>query len=151
MRQTVRDALGKTRTLPAVSVTVSAKRIYTHTVTLKQTLAQHDAGSLSSGWVGWQFTLPSAAVYKKLVFGVYGKTGSPPGLFGPTTISTARRAGTGTRLTPYAAFPASISWKSVTGSVTRSRHGRIARMYAVGGNRTAVGYARVVVTYGVLK
>ena len=39
----------------------------------------------------------------------------------------------------------------MTGMVTRNRHGRTVRMYAVGGNKTYVSYARVIVTYGVLK
>ena len=135
-----------------MSVTVSLKRIYTHTLTLKQSLAQRDAGSPASGWVGWQFTLPSAAVYKKLVFGVYGKSGAPYGLFGPHDYAYCPSGWNWySCMAPYSTFPGSLSWKSVTGSVTRDRHGRTVRMYAVGGNRTAVGYARVVVTYGVLK
>lgn len=152
VKQTVRDALGLSRRLPSVYVTVSAKRIYTHTVTLKQSLSQKDAGSLSSGWLGWKFTLPSATIYKKLVFGVYGKTGAPAGIFGPHDYVYCPATTWNWRcLDPYQTFPSSLSWKSVTGSVTRNRHGTTVRLYAVGGYRTAIAYARVVVTYGVLR
>jgi hypothetical protein len=117
-------------------------------------VAQRSAGSLSSGWLGWKFSVPSATVYKKLVFAVYGKSGTPRGIFGPHDYTYCPST-TGwdwyACMSPYNTFPASASWKSVTGSVTRNRHGTTVRMYAVGGYRTAVQYARVTVTYGVLK
>ena len=144
-----------TRKFTSQYVTVSAKRIYTYTKTLKQSLAQRDAGSPAKGWVGWKFTLPSATVYKKLVFGVYGKTtGYPPGIFGPHHYGLCPST---TRwdwydcTAPYQTFPTSLGWKNVTGSVTANRHGTTVKMYAVGGYKTGVNYARVVVTYGVLK
>ena len=91
-------------------------------------------------------------MYKKLVFGVYGKSGTPYGLFGPHDYAYCPSGWNWySCMAPFATFPASLGWKNVTGSVTRDRHGKTVRMYAVGGNHTAVGYARVVVTYGVLK
>jgi hypothetical protein len=152
VKQTVRDSLGLSRRLPSVYVIVSSKRIYTYTKTLRKTLAQRSAGSPSAGWVGWRFTLPSATVYKKLVFGVYGRTGSPAGIFGPHDYASCPGTTWDWQCTaPYAYFPSSLSWKNVTGSVTANRHGTTVRMYAIGGYRTAVGYARVIVTYGILK
>jgi len=150
VKQTVRDALGLSRTLPAVYVNVSSKRLYSHTVTLRKSTSQlaRNGGT----WYGWTFTLPSATVYKKLVFSVYGKTGAPAGLFGPHNF-----AGCGAGwdwyncMAPWATFPSSAAWKSVTGSVAQNRSGRTVRMYAVGGHKTAVKYARVVVTYATLK
>jgi Bacterial Ig-like domain (group 3)/FlgD Ig-like domain len=150
--QTLND--GYMQTTWTSYVNLSAKRLYTYTKTFTKTVAQRSAGSLSAGWLGWKFTLPSATVYKKLVFAVYGKSGTPRGLFGPHDYtycpSTTRWDWYGC-MSPYATFPASASWKSVTGSVTRNRHGATVKMYAVGGYRTAVRYARVTVRYGVLK
>jgi len=153
VRQTVRDAIGASKTLPTVSVNVSLKRIYIHKVTLKKSLSQRSAGVPANGWVGWRFTLPSAAVYKKLVFGVYGRTNLPAGLFGPHDYRYCPSSTWNwySCMAPFSTFPTSLGWKSVTGSVTRNRSGTVVRMYAVGGNHTAVGYARVVVTYGVLR
>jgi hypothetical protein len=152
--QSVNDGIS-TRKFAAQYVVVSAKRIYTYTKTLKQSLAQRDAGAPSKGWVGWKFTLPSATVYKKLVFGVYGKTiGYPPGLFGPHhygLCSSTTRWDWYDCMAPYQTFPTSLGWKGVTGSVTANRHGTTVKMYAVGGYKTGVNYARVVVTYGILK
>ena len=152
--QYVNDGIS-TRKLTAQYVTVSAKRIYTYTKTLKQSFAQRDAGSPTKGWVGWKFTLPSATLYKKLVFGVYGKTiGSPAGIFGPHSYAYCPSTTSwnwSQCLDPYQFFPTSLGWKGVTGSVTANRHGTTVKMYAVGGYKTGVSYARVVVTYGVLK
>lgn len=154
IRQTVRDSLGATKRLPATYVTVSSKRIYTHTVTLRKTLAQRSAGSPSKGWVGWSFTLPSAAVYKKLVFGVYGKSGSVPlSVFGPHDKRYCGwTAWDVSCINPVGTIPLSKAWGNKTGNVTYNRSGRSVKMYAVALNyTTSVTYARVIVTYGVLK
>jgi hypothetical protein len=134
-------------------VNLSAKRLYTYTKSYKKSMAQRSAGSPSKGWVGWKFTLPSATVYKKVVFSVYGKSGSPRGVFGPHDYSICPSNTTWNyRCTsPYATFPASWSWKSVSGSVSRNRHGTTVRLYAIAGYRTYLQYGRVTVTYAVLK
>ncbi len=152
VRQTVTDAHGATKTF-TTSVKLSAKRLYSYTKTYKKTVSDRSAGSPSKGWIGWKFSLPSATVYKKVVFAVYGKSGSPRGVFGPHDYSVcpSATAWNWQCTNPYATFPSSWSWKSVTGSVTRNRHGTTVRMYAIAGNRTAVQYGRVTVTYGVLK
>jgi len=152
VKQTVTDALGAKVTFTSY-VTLSAKRLYTYTKAFKKTVAQRSAGSLSAGWLGWKFTLPSATVYKKVVFAVYGKSGTPRGIFGPHdyTYCPSTTAWDYRCTWPYTTFPGSASWKSLAGSVSRNRHGTTVRMYAIGGYRTSVLYARVTVTYGVLK
>ena len=153
IKQTVKDSLGLSRRLPSVYVTVSNKRLYTSTITLKKSTAARSAGSPAKGWVGWRFTLPSATVYKKLVFAAFGRSSVPPGVFGPHSFAVCPSTSTWNPgcMARSSNFPILPAWRSVTGSVTADRHGSTVRMYAVGGNATAVAYARVTVTYAVLK
>ncbi len=151
VRQTVTDAHGLSRTYSAFA-TVSWKRLHTYAKTYTKNATTQLAKN-GGTFFGWSFTVPSATVYKKLVFSVYGKTGIPTGSFGPHDYSrcastTVWSVGC---IAPSASFPTSLGWRSVTGSVTRNRHGTNVRMYAVGGYQTAVAYARVTVTYAVLK
>jgi hypothetical protein len=158
VRQTVTDAQNLSKVFTS-SITISQKRLYTYTVTLRKNATTQVTKKAADGsWFGWGFTLPSATVYKKLVFAAYGKTGSPPpGAFGPHNFSVCPSTSTWSPqapnycMTPWVAFPASPGWKSVTGSVTNNRHGTYVRIYAVGGNNTSVAYVRVTVTYAVLR
>ena len=116
-------------------VTLSGKRIYTYTKVLKKDVAHKSAGGLSKGWLGWSFSLPSATVYKKLTFAIYGKTtGTPRGVFGPHNYAMCPGTAWDWQCTsPYTTFPTATSWKSVTGSVTKNRSGRTVRVYAIAG------------------
>jgi hypothetical protein len=153
VRQTVTDAVGATKTFTS-SVTLSQKRLYTHTVTLTRSYRQAAENQAAAGWVGWTFSLPRATVYQRLVFSVSGTSGVPLGRFGPHDYGACPSTASwdwASCMSPVATFPASASRKSVTGSVTANRHGTTVRMYAVGGYRTTVTDARVTVTYGILK
>ncbi|MFN8629467.1 MAG: Ig-like domain-containing protein [Chloroflexota bacterium] len=151
VRQVVTDSKNLSKTFTSF-ITFSSKRLYTYTIALRKTAKQlaRNGGT----WFGWTFTLPSATVYKKLVFSVYGQSGLPAGLFGPHNYAVCPSTTVwsyNTCMTPWTTFPTTASWKSVTGHVKNNRHGTTVRMYAVGGTRTAVAYARVTVTYQVLR
>jgi hypothetical protein len=153
VRQTVTDTLGATKTFTS-RVNLSHERLQTRTVTLVKSYAQATENRSGAGWLGWTFTLPSATVYRKLVFSVSGKSGTPRGIFGPHDYATCPSTAAwdwDSCMSPFAEFPASASWRSVDGSVAQNRHGTTVRMYAVGGNRTEVRDARVTVTYAVLR
>jgi Bacterial Ig-like domain (group 3) len=154
VKQTVTDAVGASRTFTS-SVTLSHKRLHTYTVTLKKSHSEATVNrATSEGWVGWKFTLPPATVYRKVVFAVHGASGTPKGTFGPHDYDACPSTATwdwSACMSPYGTFPATTSWKSVVGSVGQNRHGTTVRLYAVGGYRTAVQYARVTVTYAILK
>jgi len=130
-------------------VTLSAKRLYTYTKTLTKNYSQRSAQGTYS--VAWKFTLPSATVYKKLVFAVYAKS-SPTGWFGPHDFTICSKGTWDLRCaSPYATIGKSYAWRKVTGSVSRNRSGTYVRLYAEAGPRSALKYGRVIVTYGVLK
>lgn len=154
VQQRVTDLLGAAKTLTSF-VTLSRKRLHTHTATLEKTYRQTAVNrATTEGWMGWEFTLPDAAVYTRLVFSINGKSGVPLGRFGPHDYAlcpSTRLWDWASCMSPNDTFPASSSWKSVTGSAARDRHGRTVRMYAIGGNQTQVAYARVTVTYEILE
>ena len=153
VKQIVTDSKGMSKTFIAY-ITISTKRLYTYTVALKKNATtQVTKKAADRTWFGWSFTLPSATVYKKLVFSVYGKSGVPSGTFGPHSYSLCPST---TYWNPgcrahIASFPFAASWASVTGSTVTDRKGTNVRMYAVGGYQTSVAYARVTVTYAILK
>ena len=153
VKQIVTDSKGMPKTFTAY-ITISTKRLYTYTVALKKNATtQVTKKAADHTWFGWSFTIPSATVYKKLVFSVYGKSGVPSGVFGPHSYSLCPST---TYWNPscmahYASFPLTASWASKTGSTVTDRKGTTVRMYAVGGYRTSVAYARVTVTYALLK
>jgi hypothetical protein len=128
-------------------VNLSAKRLYTYTKTLTKTYAQRSYQSTYG--VIWLFTLPSATLYKKLVFKTYAKS-SPAGVFGPQDYTICRGID-GNCVAPVAKIGSSYAWRALTGSVIRNRSGRSVRLYAVASNRSNLKYGRVVVTYSVLK
>jgi hypothetical protein len=150
IRQTVRDAGGNTKTLPSVYVTVSSKRIYTYTKTLTKDYAHRSAQGDYA--VAWQFYLPAATVYKKVVFKTYAKS-SLTGGFGPHDFNWCSKSTWDpvNCMHPAGSIGGSFAWRSVTGTVTANRSGTYVRLYAYAYRRSDLKYGRVVVTYGLLK
>lgn len=129
--------------------TISMKRLRTYTKTLTKDYAHRSAQGTYS--VAWDFSLPSATVYKKLVFWVYAKS-SPSGAFGPHNFQLC---GAGTFDlscgSPAASISGSFAWRKVTGSASTNRSGRLVRLYGVAYVRSNLKSGRVTVTYAVLK
>ena len=135
--------------MPAVYTTVSAKRLYTYNRTLTKDYAHRSAQGTHS--VAWQFTLPSATVYKKIVFKTYAKSASGGG-FGPHDFTECSKPTWDLGCAyPAARIGTTFAWRSVTGSVTANRSGTYVRLYAEASTRTNLKYGRVTVTYGVLR
>jgi Bacterial Ig-like domain (group 3)/FlgD Ig-like domain len=132
-------------------VNLSAKRLYTYKKTLKQSLAQYDYGG--NGWIGWKFTLPSATVYKKIVFGVDAKSGRPLGGFGPQDYTKCSAAYVGPGCVgAWKTIPTSRQWTNLSGSVAKHIKSGKARIFVWnGGGGVRPYYVRVVVTYAILK
>lgn len=128
-------------------VNLSAKRLYTYTKTLTKDYA-HRSYQNKYGVI-WLFTLPSASVYKKLVFKTYAKS-SPAGAFGPQNYTVCAGLD-GSCVAPMAKIGSSLAWRSVTGSASKNRSGRSVRLYAWASPRSNLKYGRVIVTYAVLK
>jgi hypothetical protein len=149
VKQRVTDALGLSRTLPSTYVTLSAKRLYTYTKVLKKDYAHRSAQSTHA--IAWQFTLPSATVYKKLVFATYAKSAAGGG-FGPHDFAACPKATWDTSCAyPIASIGSTFAWRSVTGVVARNRASTYVRLYAASSTRTNLKYGRVTVTYGILR
>lgn len=150
VRQTVTDAHGATKTF-TTSVKLSAKRLYTYTKTLTKDYAHRSAQGANA--VAWQFTLPSATVYKKVVFAVYAKSRSGAAYgFGPHDFTVCPKATWDVGCaSPAASIGTSFAWRKVTGSVTRNRSGTYVRLYAAASTRSNLKNGRVIVTYAVLK
>jgi hypothetical protein len=132
-------------------VTLSHKRIVMKTATL--TKDHTEVAKKTQSWLAWNFKLPEAAVYTKLVFSIYGRDNFGGGGFGGHDYT---ECGGGTIhpdcVTRWRTFPTSFKWKSVTGNVTEDRSGRSVRLYAWGGfGDTRISKGRVTVTYGVLR
>jgi hypothetical protein len=145
--QTLNDGY-MTRTFTSF-VNLSAKRLYTYTKTLTKTYPQRTREAANS--VAWQFTLPSATVYKKLVFAVYAKS-APGGGFGAHDFTACSKSTWNTACAaPAASIGTSFAWRKVTGSVARNRSGTYVRLYAAASTRSNLKYGRVIVTYAVLK
>jgi hypothetical protein len=144
--QKLTDDFDTTRTWTSY-VTLSAKRLYTYTKTLTQTYSQRKYQNANG--VIWVFTLPSATLYKKLVFKTYAKSG-PGGSFGPQDYTICSGLD-GDCVAPWAKIGNSFAWRSVTGSVSNNRSGRTVRLYAWSTTRSNLKYGRVVVTYAILK
>jgi hypothetical protein len=151
--QTLTDLAG-TKRVVTTYVTLSAKRLVYTTVTYTRTPSQ--ATKRTSSWAGWQFTLPTATVYKSLTFSVYGRS---------TSVAGGSFGGQDFTRCPY-----STSWsincvirKSSVGSTlkwwpralspTAERYGRAVRGYVFAnpGGVVEVGKVSLKVTYGVLK
>jgi hypothetical protein len=148
--QTLTDAAGARKVVTSYT-TLSKKRLYTYTKTLTKDYSQ--ASKKTSSWVAWSFSLPSATVYKKLVFSIYGRDIFGSGGFGPHDFTYCGSSYWHPDCAwPWRTFPITVSWKSVTGSTTYDRSGRSVRLYAWGGSGdTRIKYGRVKVTYAILK
>ena len=148
--QTLTDAAGARKVVTSYT-TLSKKRLYTYTKTLTKDYTQ--TAKKTSTWVAWSFTLPSATVYKKLVFSIYGKDNFGGGGFGPHDFSQCAGSYWHPNCVSRArTFPSSFSWKAVGGSTTYDRSGRTVRLYAWGGyGDTRIRYGRVKITYAILK
>jgi hypothetical protein len=150
VKQTFTDAAGTTAT-DIGYVTLSAKRLYTYTKSLTKTKSQNS--KRTSWWGAFQFTLPSATVYRKLTFKVYAKSGAGDGGFGPHDFTECgASAWMPDCVLKEGHIKKTYSWVTVGGSTTKNRSGRTVRLY-VWANHSSVWlkYARVVVTYSVLK
>lgn len=156
--QKLTDGFGSTKSVISY-VTISKKRIYSHTVTITKTVSQ--ATRRSSSLIGWSFTLPSATVYKSLVLSVYGQNTSYVGsrglrLGGWDFRFCAITAAWNSRCVPsnvaLKGF-GEIRWTSTTLSTTYDRHGHTVRgvVFATPGSSGKVSTVRLKVTYGVLK
>jgi len=147
--QKVTDAHGASRSFTNY-VTLSPKRLYQSSATITKNVRQ--LTKTQAVWVAWSFTLPSATAYSKLVFSIYGKDDRASGGFGPHDFVFCGSAWSYTCAYPIASFPASTSWRSVTGVLSRNRSGRTVRLYAWGGSgNTKIALGRVRVWYSVLK
>lgn len=180
--QTLRDSAGTTLT-STLYTTISKKKIYTYsktvahygsTLTAKGTsgtgtlslnatsrYALLKAGS--SGWagVGWEFTLPTATIYKSIKFQVDAKAGfiGAPVQIGMQNFSTCAYATDNDwntscfdRWVQIGNSTATTAWYTTWGSITTNRSGTHARgTLSVFGGTVYVYKAQVVVTYGILK
>ena len=109
-----------------------------------------------SGWAaaGWQFALPSATVYSKISFGLYGFTGVPPGSIG---VEDFRACGYSSSwdISCFARWKSvgfTKAWSTISMSPTYNRHGRAVRAVLsqyIGSSK--VYKVRLVVRYGILK
>jgi hypothetical protein len=148
--QTLRDSTGHVRSVTSY-VTISAKRLYTTTTYLNRTTPT----KRTTSWIGWQFTLPSATIYKSLVFQVYGRSLRVPGasLGGWDT----RRCGWSAPWSPncvgsWGSLGFTTAWYSRTLSPTYNRSGPYVRGIAATTYGSGVVYkVRLKVVYGILR
>lgn len=133
-------------------VTLSRKRLYTYTKTLTQSYPDQVDYS-DTGWAGWKFTLPSATVYKKIVFGADARSNLPAGRFGPQDYTVCTSAYVGPACTSLSkALPRTRAWTNLTGSVSKNIKSGRARIFMWSNGARVYPYrVHVVVTYGVLK
>ncbi len=148
--QTLRDATGHVRTATSY-VTISGKRLYTYSTYVNMTTPTKRATS----WVAWQFTVPSATIYKSLTFQVYGRSVTVPG----ASIGgwDTRRCAWSASFSPscvgaWDGLGFSTAWYSKALSPTYNRYGRQVRGFAATSYGTAVvSKARLKVVYGILR
>jgi hypothetical protein len=181
--QTLRDAAGTSKAF-ASFVYISHKRIVTRTTYVTKNgssvSARGDSGtgsiSISTGggyakltgkypygWVGvgYQFTLPSAALYKSITFQVYAKGGLYAASNGIALQNFVTCPYTSTGTWYEACFdhwggvggsPSAAVWTSASGHRNHNRHNRTVRgMVSVSGGTFTVYKVRVKVVYGVLQ
>ena len=120
-------------------------------------------GHYPGGWVGvgYQFTLPSAPVYKSIAFQVYSKgpLNTQPSAIGlqnfincPYSSSGDWYAGCFDHWKNIGSTSSSPVWYSTSGSVTANRYGRTVRgLVSVNAFTQTIYKARVKVVYGVLQ
>lgn len=180
--QTLKDGAGTTRTSTHY-VNLSKKRLYTYTKTILKAgsaiTAKGTSGtgsvtlntssgyallkSGSNGWAGagWEFTIPTAVIYKSIKFQVYAKRGlsAPPTEIGmqnfgacPYNASSDWNVGCFDHLRPVGNRTSTSAWYTSPGSVTANRAGtKVRGMISDPGGAVYVYKAQVVVTYQVLR
>jgi len=135
-------------------VSLSRKRLVTHTTYIYKTARQYK--HRTAQWIGWQFTLPSATVYKGLSFGVYGKsTLVPGGNYGAWNVNLCSFSASWDPgcVSPVRDIGFSVRWYQSSFSPTNNRSGHYVRGFAFAGygGAAAVSRARLKVVYGVLR
>jgi hypothetical protein len=180
--QTLRDAAGTTKAFTSF-VVLSKKHLVTITKTLSKKGNAAVAGGTygtgtilentstgyilmkpgSSGWTGagWQFTLPSATIYKSLKFRVYGKHGLsvPPTYIGmqnfswcPLVAGLDWEEACFDHLRTFGNTANTLAYYTTTGSLTTNKSGLTVRGFVTNYVGPAYVYrAEVVVTYQVLQ
>jgi hypothetical protein len=181
--QTLTDAAGTAKSFTSY-VTLSRKRLVTKTTYVTKNgssiTAKGDPGSgrvvistsggyakltgvYPGGWVGvgYQFSLPSAVVYKSIAFQIYTKAPffSAPNKLGlqnfawcPYAPSTSWSMACFDHWQSVGNEIGTTSWMSAAGSPTNNRSGRIVRgAVSIDGGTVYVYKARVRVVYGVLQ
>jgi hypothetical protein len=150
--QTLTDANSNHRSVTSY-VTVSAKRIYLHTIYIYRLASQYS--KRTSSWIGWQFSLPSATIYKSLILGVDGRSGAPPAQFGAwdfRVCSLSATWGPGC-VTHSANIGPTLAWYSLGVSSIYNRSGHYVRAFAFAGSYATgtIVKVRLKVVYGILK
>jgi hypothetical protein len=147
--QTLTDS-GGMRLVVSRNVTLSGKRLYTYSTVLN--LAGPTKRTTS--WAAWQFTLPSAQVYKSLKVQIYGRSITIPGV-SIGTQDVRRCAFTATYspncVATWIGMGYTTNWYTRVPSPTYNRSGRYVRAFAVANGTGAVSKARLYVTYALLK
>ena len=155
--QKLTDAFGSTKVVTSY-VTISAKRLYSHTSTITKTVRQKYKST--SSWIGWAFTLPSATVYSKLTLSAYGE--SIPFVqslgirLGGWDFRLCRASAAWNPLCAgrsVALHSPGMGWASIGLSPTYNRSGHTVRafVFATPGGSGKVSTVRLKVTYALLK
>ncbi len=149
--QTLRDRTGHVRTVTSY-ITLSRKRLYTYTTYLNKSIDQ--AAANTNSWIGWQFRMPSATVYKKITFQAYGRSRVFGGLhlggvdfrecplangWGPGCVSS------------WGGIGLSNGWYSKGLSTSYNRSGRYVRGIVSASGSGVIYKARLKVVYAILK
>ena len=180
--QTLTDALGTSRVVTSY-VNLSPKKLVYKTATLYVNGGSYKASgrwgvgkvvrysstkvvirggvattSGSTGWagVGYQFTLPSAVVYKSLSAGVYGSSGVPPATVGVWDFTACPYSSTAgwneACFHRWRTMGTKLTWYSLTASPTIDRYGHAVRvMVGVEIGQATITKVRLIVKYGVLQ
>jgi hypothetical protein len=149
--QVLTDGAGTHRTVTSY-VTLSTKRLYYSTVTYTKS-AKTQYAKKGTGWLAWSFKVPSAVVFKTLVFSVYGKSDFGYGGFGPHDFTACGSSAWSTSCaTRRHDLPLNYAWLSVKGSATKDHSGSTLRLYVWSTYGTSYAVSgRVRATYGVLR
>lgn len=150
--QTLHDLTGHALATTAY-VTLSTKRLYTQTVTLTKSARQY--AKRAASWIGWQFSIPSATIYRSMTLRVYGVTGVPPAVFGAWDFRSCSAAApwspscvSRTRNLSY-----TLGWASLGLSTVNNRSGHLVRAFVFAPylSSGAVSMVALKVTFGILR